>query len=321
MAFSCVNRDSLDRVLLKWVAEIHHYCGNVGIVLMATKIDLRSDTNLKNGKAISYKEGEAMARKMGCLSYKETSALTEEGMNTFYEHVIKSAVISKDKLQADPENIYLSRAPRYRIKAELVRDLILSSSGLLIKTIGGPSVKPYQPGGLWENASSGRGILRTYKQDHGSDLYRRGMYTFIKRTVPPPVMGIFDASNRDQCEVIRLKTNTPVQALIMMNDPTVIEASRVLASKLDVEPTQVQDKVIKAFRLIVCRKPSEKEIKLLSTYYNDQLIAFKKEQSRADKLLSIGEYPNPEKMNKLSVAAMMQVITALYNLEETITRS
>jgi hypothetical protein len=233
----------------------------------------------------------------------------------------QSAVISKSKLEADPENIYLSRAPRYRIKAEFVRDLVLSSSGLLVKTIGGPSVKPYQPNGLWENATSGRGILRTYKQDHGTDLYRRGMYTFIKRTVPPPVMGIFDASNRDQCEVGRLKTNTPLQALIMMNDPTVLEASRVLATNLDAEKNQVKDKVIKAFRLIVCRKPTEKEIILLSSYYNDQLIAFKKEQSRADKLLAVGEYPIPAKMNKTSVAAMMQVITALYNLEETITKS
>ena len=233
----------------------------------------------------------------------------------------QSAVISKDKLKVDPENIFLSRAPRYRIKAELVRDLVLSSSGLLVKTIGGPSVKPYQPSGLWETASSGRGVLRVYRQDHGADLYRRGMYTFVKRTVPPPVMGIFDASNRDQCEIVRLKTNTPLQALIMMNDPTVIEASRVLASKIDVEPLKIQDKVIKAFRLIVCRKPTENEVKILSQYYNDQLVTFKKEQSRADKLLAIGEYPNPEKMNKYSVAAMMQVITALYNLEETITRS
>jgi hypothetical protein len=233
----------------------------------------------------------------------------------------QSAVLSKSKLDVDPENIYLSRAPRYRIKAELVRDLVLSSSGLLIKTIGGPSVKPYQPNGLWENATSGRGILRTYKQDHGADLYRRGMYTFIKRTVPPPVMGIFDASNRDQCEIGRLKTNTPLQALIMMNDPTVLEAARVLATNLDAEKTKFQDKLIKAFRLIVCRKPTVNEINLLSTYYNDQLITFKKEQGRAEKLITVGEYPKPEKMNKINVAAMMQVITALYNLEETITRS
>jgi hypothetical protein len=233
----------------------------------------------------------------------------------------QSAVITSDKLKTDPENIFLSRAPRYRIKAELVRDLVLSSSGLLVKTIGGPSVKPYQPEGLWENASSGRGILRNYKQDHGNDLYRRGMYTFIKRTVPPPVMGIFDASNRDQCEVNRLKTNTPLQALIMMNDPTVLEASRVLAAKIEQQPLQIKEKVIKTFRLIVCRKPTEKEIEVLSAYYSDQLGVFKNEKKRAESLLSIGEYPLPQNLNKSSVAAWMQVISALYNLEETITKT
>ncbi len=233
----------------------------------------------------------------------------------------QSAVISPEKLKEDPENIYLSRAPRYRIKAELVRDLVLSSSGLLVKTIGGPSVKPYQPPGLWENASSGRGILRNYKQDHDNDLYRRGMYTFVKRTVPPPVMGIFDASNRDQCEVNRLKTNTPLQALIMMNDPTVLEASRVLAVKLDNTPVEIKEKVIRAFRLIVCRKPSEKEIEVLTSYYSDQLNVFKKQKNRAESLISIGEYPLPQKLNISSVAAWMQVISALYNLEETITKT
>lgn len=233
----------------------------------------------------------------------------------------QSAVISSDKLKSDPENIFLSRAPRYRIKAELIRDIVLSSSGLLVKTIGGPSVKPYQPQGLWENATSGRGILRTYKQDHGEDLYRRGMYTFIKRTVPPPVMGVFDASNRDQCEVSRLKTNTPLQALIMMNDPAVLEASRVLATRLDTEPAQINEKLIKAFRLIVCRKPSEKEIRLLTEYYKDQLNIFSRQKIRAEKLLAVGEAPFPDKMDKIRVAAMMQVVTALYNLEETITKS
>jgi hypothetical protein len=131
----------------------------------------------------------------------------------------QSAVVSAEKLRTDPENILLARAPRYRIPAESVRDVVLASSGLLVKTIGGPSVKPYQPGGLWEAATSGRGILANYKQDHGQSLYRRGMYTFIKRTVPPPTMSIFDASNRDQCEVKRLNTNTPLQALVMLKEP------------------------------------------------------------------------------------------------------
>ncbi|AOM78618.1 PSD1 and planctomycete cytochrome C domain-containing protein [Pedobacter steynii] len=232
----------------------------------------------------------------------------------------QSAVVSAEKLRTDPENILLARAPRYRIPAESVRDVVLASSGLLVKTIGGPSVKPYQPAGLWEAATSGRGILANYKQDHGQALYRRGMYTFIKRTVPPPTMSIFDASNRDQCEVKRLNTNTPLQALVMMNDPTVLEASRVLAAKLLQENTAVEAKMIKAFRLIVCRNPNEKEIKLLSSYYADQLKVFQ-QKSAAEKVLAVGEYPIPEKIDKRSLAAMMEVMTTIYNLEETITKT
>lgn len=232
----------------------------------------------------------------------------------------QSAVVSAEKLRTDPENILLARAPRYRIPAESVRDVVLASSGLLVKTIGGPSVKPYQPGGLWESATSGRGILANYKQDHGEHLYRRGMYTFIKRTVPPPTMSIFDASNRDQCEVKRLNTNTPLQALVMLNDPTVLEASRVLAAKLLQENTAVEAKITKAFRLIVCRNPNEKEIKLLSSYYTDQLKVFV-QKSKAEKVLAVGEYPIPEKINKRNLAAMMEVMTTIYNLEETITKT
>ncbi|WP_316792160.1 PSD1 and planctomycete cytochrome C domain-containing protein [Pedobacter frigoris] len=232
----------------------------------------------------------------------------------------QSAVISKEKLKTDPENVLLARAPRYRIPAEMVRDVVMASSGLLVKTIGGPSVKPYQPAGLWESATSGRGILASYKQDHKESLYRRGMYTFIKRTVPPPAMGIFDASNRDQCEVKRLKTNTPLQALVMMNDPSVLEASRVLAARLLGGNGTVEEKVTKAFRLIVCRKPTDKEVKLLSAYYSDQQKVFKKE-SDALKVLSVGEYPLAANINKINMAALMGTITIIYNLEETITKS
>ncbi len=178
--------------------------------------------------------------------------------------------VSKEKLAVDPENILLARGPRYRIHAEFIKDLVLSSSGLLNKTIGGPSVKPYQPDGLWEGATSGRGLLSIYVQDHGASLYRRGMYTLIKRTVPPPTMGIFDASNRDLCEVRRLKTNTPLQALVMMNDPAVLEASRVLAGKLLQEKGTLDEKITKAFRLIVCRQPTEKELDILTRYYEKE---------------------------------------------------
>ncbi|MRG44052.1 DUF1553 domain-containing protein [Chitinophaga sp. SYP-B3965] len=230
----------------------------------------------------------------------------------------QSAIVPKEKLQADPDNIWLSRAPRYRLQAELVRDLVLSSSGLLTKKIGGPSVKPYQPKGLWELATSGRGLLARYQQDHGESLYRRGLYTFIKRTVPPPSLMIFDGSNRDQCEVKRSNTNTPLQALVMLNDPQVLEASRVLAAKLLLDKS---DPVEKAFRMIVCRKPSEKELTLLRDYYKDQQQHYRGKPTEAAKLLNVGETPLPEKANKPVLAALMQVVTTIYNLEETLSKS
>ncbi|RRA97583.1 PSD1 and planctomycete cytochrome C domain-containing protein [Larkinella rosea] len=231
----------------------------------------------------------------------------------------QSAVITPEKLKVDPDNIYLARGPRYRIAAEFVKDLVLSSSGLLNRTIGGPSVKPYQPPGLWEGATSGRGLLSTYVQDHGAKLYRRGMYTLIKRTVPPPSMAIFDASNRDLCEVKRLKTNTPLQALVMMNDPTVLEASRVLAANLLQEKSEEKDKISKAFRLIVGRKPREKEIDMLTAYYEKELKEIKKPV--AEKSLAVGEYPIPAQIDRLKLAALMRVVSTIYNLEETITKT
>ena len=231
----------------------------------------------------------------------------------------QSAVVSPDKLKSDPDNIYLSRGPRNRLPAEFVRDLVLASSGLLNPKIGGPSVNPYQPPGLWENATSGRGQLATYKQVHGPDLYRRGMYTLIKRTVPPASLAIFDASNRDQCEVKRLRTNTPLQALVMLNDPTVLESARVLAAKLLQDNSQSKDKIIKAFRLIMCRHPQEKELAILTAYYNGELKSMTK--ADADKLLKVGEYPVPANADKVKLAAMMKVVDAMYNLEEAITKT
>lgn len=231
----------------------------------------------------------------------------------------QSAVIGPEKLKADPENTLLSRGVRNRLPAEFVRDLVLASSGLLNRTIGGPSVNPYQPPGLWENATSGRGILANYKQVHGSNLYRRGMYTLIKRTVPPASLGIFDASNRDQCEVKRLRTNTPLQALVMLNDPTVLESARVLAAKLLQDNSVSKDKIIKAFRLIMCRHPQEKELAILIAYYNDELKNMKADDAK--KLLSVGEYPVPENLNKITLAAMMKVVDTIYNLEEAITKT
>lgn len=231
----------------------------------------------------------------------------------------QSAVADDRKIRRDPENVYLVRGPRVRLHAEFIRDVVLASSGLLVRTVGGPSVKPYQPDGLWEGATSGRGILSIYRQDHGEDLYRRGLYTFIKRTVPPPSMVIFDASNRDQCEVKRLRTNTPLQSLMMMNDPTVLEASRVLAARLLSETTTLEGKIEKAFRLIVCRRPTSEEIAALKQYFQAELA--KADRESALQLLKIGEYRPAEGLDPAMHSAMMLVVSTLYNLEETITKS
>jgi hypothetical protein len=233
----------------------------------------------------------------------------------------QSAEVSKKALQKDPDNKYLSHWPRTRLKAEFVRDLVLSSSGLLVPTMGGPSVKPYQPKGLWEAATSGRGELATYRQDKGDKLYRRGLYTFIKLTVPPPSMILFDASNRDQCEVTRLQTNTPLQALAMMNDPTVLEASRVFAQKLLETNKDAQTNIETAFRRIVCRKASSSELSILKKYHHTQQELFRTGQLDAAATLKVGEYPANDAIDPVSQAALMKTINLIYNMEEAIVKS
>lgn len=232
----------------------------------------------------------------------------------------QSAAISKEHLAIDPENLYLARAPRLRLPAEHIQDLVLASSGLLHGEIGGPSVKPYQPSGLWEAATSGRGVLATYVQDKGDKLYRRGIYNFIKLTVPPPKAIIFDSSNRDRCEIGRNRTNTPLQALVMMNDPMVLEASRVLATKLS-ENYEEEAAISEAFKRIVCREMKSKEKDLLLDFYQSQLEEFRSEPEKAKQALDVGEYPMNEKAITPENAALMQVIVTMYNLEETITKS
>lgn len=232
----------------------------------------------------------------------------------------QSSDVPAAALKTDPENIYLSHSSRMRIPAEQVRDHVLASAEILNEEIGGPSVKPYQPKGIWEIASSGRGSLMNYIQDHNQDLYRRGMYVFIKRTVPPPSMLIFDASNRDQCEVQRGRTNTPLQALVMMNDPHVMESSRVLASHLSKENGKLESVLEKAFRKIICRKPKAKEIEILTRYFEQEQANFKKNPAKMDKLMKIGEYKKDPGAIRAYTAALMQTIQLIYNMEEALIR-
>ena len=229
----------------------------------------------------------------------------------------QSAARTNKKMQVDPENKFYSYFPRLRLNAELQRDLLLSAAGILNPEIGGPSVKPYQPKGVWESTTSGRGELARYVQDNGDKLYRRGLYNFIKRTAPPPALLIMDASNRDQCEVNRLRTNTPLQALVLMNDPQLLEAARVLAQRTANENSSIEEKLEKTFQRILCRQPSEKEMKMLIAYFDKEKIRFQKDKQKATAFLKAGEYPQIKTKDIAETAALMQVNQMLFNVDET----
>jgi len=234
----------------------------------------------------------------------------------------QSGEVSKKQLELDPENNYYARAPRMRFKAEFVRDWVLSSSGLLNPEIGGPSVKPYQPKGVWESTTSGRGVLASYKQDRGPNLYRRGLYTIFKLTAPPPVLMIFDASSRDQCEGKRPSTNTPLQALSMLNDPTVLEASRVLAENISISSKNLDEKIEQAFETILVRKPSKFEKSKLIEYFRKQQEYFIENPDLLKSTLDVGEFDHPKvEYNEVETGALMKTILVIYNLEEAITRT
>jgi hypothetical protein len=230
----------------------------------------------------------------------------------------QSSKVSSEHIQKDPENIFLARGPRLRLSAELLKDHILASSGLLNPVIGGPSVKPYQPKGLWESATSGRGQLASYVEDQGDKRYRRGLYHFIKRTVPPPSMLIFDASNRDQCEVKRSSTNTPLQSLVLMNDYQVLEAARHLAIKTQKEKSSNESKFEQLFRKIVCRAPKPNEIKKIKDFHKETITAM--DDKKAKEIIFFGDFKETANMDIKGTAAMMQTVQLLFNLEETSTR-
>lgn len=232
----------------------------------------------------------------------------------------QSSEVREQHLQVDPENTYLARSSRLRLPAELLRDMVLYTGGILNPEIGGPSIKPYQPDGVWESASSGRGTLKTYIQDHGDDLYRRGLYVFIKRTVPPPSMLVFDANNRDQCEVDRMRTSTPLQSLIMMNDPTILEAARVLAEDLSRSTMSQEERIRYAFRKIICRKITKEEFQILNTYFQEELDTLSQDEEKAYNLLSVGEYPCDIYQDTHTKAALMNTVLLIYNMEEAIVK-
>jgi hypothetical protein len=234
----------------------------------------------------------------------------------------QSSRITPALLDKDPENRLLARGPRGRLPAEMIRDTALSASGLLNGEIGGPSVLPYQPKGLWEEMAFGDGFsAQAYEQSHGKDLYRRGMYTFWKRTVPPASLATFDAPDREKCTARRTLTNTPLQALALLNDPTYVEASRAMAQRtLREGGKNVDSRLEYAFRLATARKPSGKEAKVLRGLLGERLTSFRRDRASAIKLLNVGESPRDESLDAAELAAWTTIASVILNLDETISK-
>ncbi len=234
----------------------------------------------------------------------------------------QASIVTPDLLERDPENRLLARAPRLRLPAEMIRDTALAAAGLLNDQIGGPSVLPYQPGGLWEEMAFGEGFTaQAYEQSHGRDLYRRGLYTFWKRTVPPASMATFDAPDREKCTARRAQTNTPLQALVLLNDPTYVEAARALAERVVVEAGGGTDsRITHAFRLATARRPAAREISVLRKLYQTQLASYRRNPAAAESLLRVGESERRTRLNAAELAAWTMVASTILNLDETITR-
>ncbi len=222
-------------------------------------------------------------------------------------------------LQRDRENRLLARGSRFRMDAETLRDNALAVSGLLVESLGGPSVKPYQPAGVWKDVTYDSNL--GYQQGRGGSLYRRSLYTFWKRQSPPPNMLVFDAPTRETCIVQRSRTNTPLQALVLMNDPTFVEASRKLAERMMTEAADTaSSRIVFAFRAATSRRPATSELKILLGIFRTQHDEFEKEPSDAVKLLSVGESPRNVSLNTTELAAWTIVASMILSLDETITK-
>jgi hypothetical protein len=234
----------------------------------------------------------------------------------------QSSQFSVQSAQLDPMNTWLSRGPRHRLSAEVIRDQALAASGLLVEKIGGPSVKPYHPPGLYEQVVAQRDNPKAaYQQGSGDDLHRRSLYTYWKRSVPHPGMLLFDAPFRETCALRRSRSNTPLQALNLMNDPTYVEAARFLAQRMIQEGgASIETRLTHGFRLLLARNPSQQELQVLTAAAERSIQDFTKDSEAAKQLLSLGEAKSDDKLPPAELAAYTTVASTLINLDETITK-
>ena len=231
----------------------------------------------------------------------------------------QSAIASRKLYERDPSNRLLARGSRYRLQAEFLRDNALFLGGLLVDKIGGPGVKPYQPEGLWKDILQGGD--RPFIQDKGESLYRRSIYTFWRRTCAPPNMLLFDAPTREKCIAQRSRTNTPLQALVTLNDVQYVEAARHLAERMIAYAgPQAQDRIAWGFRLATSRAIEERELEILLGVYRDCEANYRKDPEAAGKLLSTGESPRDEGLDSAEHAALTILASMILNLDETLSR-
>lgn len=235
----------------------------------------------------------------------------------------RSSFAAKQQIQQDPENRWLARASRNRLSAETIRDLALAASGSLVDRLGGPPVFPYQPAGLWREVShfgSSPATSQVFVPDQGENLYRRSLYTYWKRTVPPPSMVTFDAPNRETCTMDRSNTNTPLQALVLLNDVQFVEAARAMATRVLTERQADEQRLSYAFELATGRLPTEHEVKILDHTLARERSKFSSNTKEASALLESGDSLLPADIQKQELAAWTIVCQMILNLSETITR-
>ena len=229
----------------------------------------------------------------------------------------QSAVTSPEKIERDPENRLLARGPRFRMDAEMIRDYALATSGLLVQKIGGPSTRPYQPPGIWEVVGMPGGDTRKYQQDTGENLYRRSVYTFWKRQAAPASLEILNAPSREVCTVRRERTDTPLQALVTLNDPQFVEAARILAQQ---SVTSGQDPVDFMAERLLARHLSPQEDKIVESSLGGLYLQYKSAPQAAEKLLAVGETKPDARLDKPTLAAYTMVANELMNLDEVLNK-
>jgi hypothetical protein len=233
----------------------------------------------------------------------------------------QSALTTPEKLEKDADNRLLSRGPRFRLDAETIRDYALASSGLLVRKIGGPSVKPYQPEGVWEAVAMIGSNTRDYKRDSGARLYRRSLYTFWKRAAPPASMDIFNAPSREVCTVRRERTNTPLQALVTLNDPQFIESARYLAqTTLKEGGDKEEGRIDFMARRLLSRPLRAEEAKVVRTSLEELLAHYKAHSDDAKKLLAVGEAKVDPTLDANTLAAWTMLANEMMNLDEVLNK-